>query len=393
MKRVLPWMGLGLIAVAFGGASYGCGGSDDNSGSGGKAGTGGGGGSIIDSGTGATGGGTGATGGGGTGGTSPQTKLGRGCVNDNDCDSANTNLTCMKADSTDLDNEGPAKGLCTIDCTADQTVCATVGDANSVCQAYTNGKSFCMEGCQFGPASLTALDAKKCHGRSEMACSLISETDTTNGVCLPLCNSDADCGGSLFCDPNLGTCSATAPTGDPVGAPCTQPGDAGTADTCKGQCGGLVHASGQQPFTYMCFENCTQGVAAVCGWGGPNTGPAPAACLFGPAVLSSTAGFGDQGSCGALCDCNADCANPALVCGDFSQIDSSGQLAQGYQKKGWCTDPLLDDGGTDPGLPTCSGTGGTGGQGGAGGAAGAAGAAGSGGTAGAAGAPVDAGSD
>src|SRR5262245_22491147 len=123
MKRSLPWIGLGLLALAVSGSTFSCGG-DDKKGGGGTAakdgGKGGSGGIIGGSGgVGATGGGTGATGGsGGDAGT--KKKLGAACATDTECGQG---LVCEKQSSSNWDGEGPAKGYCTIDCTAD-TDCA-----------------------------------------------------------------------------------------------------------------------------------------------------------------------------------------------------------------------------------------------------------------------------
>jgi hypothetical protein len=262
----------------------------------------------------------------------------------------------VKADSGSFDGEGPAKGYCSTDCTNDDTICAqfqATGAAPVQCLAFESGQSWCFEGCTFGPDGLTQFDPNKCHGRQEVACAPLDEVGTA--ACLPQCNSDTDCGGGLTCNPRTGSCGTTALTCSvtpclSLGSPCVQDIDGGT-NQCKGQCIGFVHQSGQDPFTYMCAENCTLGAAPSCGWTGPGTGPSPAACLFVSTIIldNGGAGIGDRGSCGQLCDDNCDCSNPDLVCNAWT-----GAAAQSnkdfFQRNGYCSDPLQEDGGTSAGI-------------------------------------------
>jgi hypothetical protein len=81
-------------------------------------------------------------------------------------------------------------------------------------------------------------------------------------------------------------------------------------------------------------------------------------------------GIGDLGSCAQLCDCNADCKNPDMVCSAWPSANAA-DLQKVFGKKGICGDPQDPDGGPpDPGIATCSGTGGTGGGGTGGGGTG-----------------------
>jgi len=383
MKRYIPWLGLGLVAAAMGGSTFACSSSSSGSGSGGGAGTGGsvvgGGGGVGGSGaTGATGG-TGATGAtgatGGTGGSSTATKLGAKCTKDAECGAG---LTCLLANSGALDGGGPAKGLCSTECSADPSVCGQFGQS-AICLTYDNGKGYCLEGCKFGPETLDQFDPKKCHGRPEMACSgLLGSTagaacgpptyDCPTGeacgnddkchpvipACMPRCNSDADCGTGLKCSPETGTCSATAPTGKKLGEACTSDPDAGT-DDCEGICinyGDSLRA---------CGSACTIGANPSCGWSG--TGPAPSFCIYATSVVADNGGpgLGDLGLCIQFCDCNSDCKAPGLVCSDFGSSTGAQSIKNFTKRKGACFNPKnSQDGGINPGITTC-GTGGTGG--------------------------------
>lgn len=349
-------VGLAMLASSGGcgavyGAPGGLGGTPDASGSGGSgAGSGG---------TGALGG-TGGTGLAGTGGTDvPGPKrLGRACMTDVEC---GLGLTCIQADSSDFDGEGPAMGYCTSECSADPTVCAQFDSAAS-CLTFDNQKAFCFEGCSFGPDYLTQFDTNKCHGRYESACRPLydAQGNFSVAVCFPQCNGDADCGGSSVCNPKTGLCGAGPFTGKGTGEPCVQ-SDAGN-DECKGLCVGLAHdmAGDSKPFTHVCTETCSMGAPASCGWGGIGTGPAEAACLFTSATISDNLGpgFGDLGYCAELCNCNADCKNSDLICRAWP-VPRAPQLQQYYGKDGYCSEPQTEDGGTDPGITSCGGTGGT----------------------------------
>jgi hypothetical protein len=225
---------------------------------------------------------------------------------------------------------GPAKGLCTVSCAASNSVCNAFG-TSAVCHDIAGGESFCFEGCAFGPPSLNVFDPNKCHGRPEMACSpLVGASGQIAAVCLPSCNSDADCGGGLFCHPSDGLCRLAKPAGKPTGESCLGP-DAGTGE-CQGMCLPMESTSGTA--ANVCSASCTLGALPACGWDGPTSGqPAPAGCLFVPSQVidNGGAGVGDIGYCGRFCNCNDDCA-PGLVCESFGDP----QLESFYQKKGYC---------------------------------------------------------
>jgi hypothetical protein len=341
MNQFFVCMSLGAFGVALVTASA-CNGDVDRD----DRGTGGNGAAPVESGTDATGGGTAATGGSDAGDITP---LGRACATDADCGS---NLTCAKPDSGIFLGEGPAHGYCTRSCAEDVSVCALYEVFNgpaATCIVMGDGSSYCFEGCKFGPNELTAFDSDKCHGRPEVACSpVFDEFGYARPACLPQCNSDADCGAGLGCNPRTGTCGANVATGDPVGTPCGQP--VGGKSTCKGECVGFVHVSGEDPFTFMCAESCTVGAPSACGWSG--NGAAPAACLFSSTIVSGHGGpgAGDLGSCDQLCNDNCDCSNPDLVCTAWTGANADANQAF-FQREGFCADPLEDNGIQNPGIP------------------------------------------
>jgi hypothetical protein len=290
--------------------------------------------------TGNTGGFGNSGGSGGSGGGTFNPNLGRACATQAEC---GTGLSCITANSGAFDGEGPAKGYCTVDCTNDDTICSAI-DSGAICLAMNSGDAYCFEGCSFGPDTLTAFDPNKCHGRQEVACAPVDEFGTA--ACLPTCNSNADCGGTLKCSPETGSCSTTTPTGLALGQTCVQP-PTGGVDPCKGNCTGFQDSSGSVSF-YMCTENCTLGAAPSCGWTGPGTGPAPAACLYVSTIIldNGGAGIGDRGSCGNLCDCNAQC-NSNLVCNAWTGPNAQA-TKDFFQRNGYCGE------GGGSGITTCN---------------------------------------
>jgi hypothetical protein len=259
----------------------------------------------------------------GFGGAEYWPRIGHACAVDAECGLSK----CVPVESGELSGEGPAHGYCSVDCTANASVC-TENDRNSTCIAFAGGKSYCMENCTPGPAGVGQLDPDKCHGRLEVACSPMANG---SAVCLPRCNADSDCGIDLDCNPKTGLCSSSGASGLAIGSPCNAPGDAGT---CEGVCMQLESTLPGIPVS-ACTEGCTIGAAASCGWSGPGSSPADAACLYpAPGLDPSQAGAGDLGYCGQLCDCDDDCL-PEYECLHWPQPDAD-QLKDFFQRNGYC---------------------------------------------------------
>ena len=366
MKKVLPWIGLGLLAAAVGGTTFGCSSSSDGGGTGGAGGglitggTGGAGGTGATGGSGATGG-TGATA--GTGGGTGTTQLGAKCTTDADC---GTGLKCETAKSTDFGSGGPSLGYCTTSCT--QNSDCTSFDSTAQCVNVGGGKTFCLQGCD--PASTNA-----CQGRYDSLCLPLSATGPDGGTvdsgapinaCIPYCGTDNDCDG-LKCDLSSGLCTATPKTGDPVGTPCNPQAaqDAGT-DNCAGFCIGF---QGQPANVGTCTAFCSGksvGLTGECG-SNPAQGSAQnAACLFQATFNSG----GSVGICGQLCNCDGDCLTSGQVCEGWAAagVSNPSQFVQALKQAGLCVSGTDPDGGTITGI-SC-GTGGTGGTAGTGGTGG-----------------------
>jgi hypothetical protein len=324
-------------------------GLNSNVGSGGSAGGG-----IIGS-----GGKAGSGGSGGSGGSAAKTHLGQACVSDGDC--VTDGLKCI-TDTSLTGQQGPAGGLCTLPCESNGDCL----DFASSAYCYTLGtEQYCVEGCPIG-------DAIKCHERDNVACTpLTNQAECTSdsqcgpdgvcdtdsaicvfGGCVPTCLADSDCGAGLSCDFSTGLCAKNPKEGAAIGAPC-DPADAN--DPCAGFCVRVSDTEG------MCSAGCSQNQNLYgCGFDGND--PAAALCAF--VSVSAFNSLGDQGLCGALCDCNDDCKISGWGCLDIDEQLGSG-AADYFQRAGIC---LQLDSGTKPTdtLQTCppGSSGGSGGEGG-----------------------------
>jgi hypothetical protein len=160
-------------------------------------------------------------------------------------------------------------------------------------------------------------------------------------ACLPTCGNDSDCGGGQFCDFASGFCIPEAPTGLPLGSPCTPVGT-GELDPCNGFCGALLSEHNQ------CQVTCTSGDTSACGDTG--SGTAEGACLFPtnftPAGDDPT---GDQGYCAKLCDCDEECSTEGDRCVD----DSDGVIEELWSRRGYCR-PLRTGEDEALAIPVCA---------------------------------------
>jgi len=362
MFKARTWLTLGLLSFGTLAATVSCGGSDEATGTG-SAGTmggliGGGAGGTTAVGRGGSGGASTGGSGGGTGGAAPVTNLGMTCAADADC---GTGLICLLASSTSLSVGGPAGGLCTL-------ACANNGD----CDAFVAGarcvgnmtQAYCFEACAPGALPDPTDASSKCHGRADMACAGFSSSATgaaTETLCSPRCETDAQCGKSLFCDPNSGECIKTAPTGDPVGTVCDP---SAATDGCRGAC---IGTDPNKDTVGACFDFCSLG--EPCSF----VGTKPGGICFGELTTAdgSTPGPHDLGICEQNCNCDADCKVAGEKCAAWTStaVDQAAKKLLGAN--GFCTQNTT---GTTE-LKTC-GSGGSGGTGGMMGEAGAGGAAG-----------------
>ena len=222
--------------------------------------------------------------------------VGAECTRDTDCGGG---LTCSEAGTDSIGVGGPAGGYCSRTCN-DSADC-TVIDPAATCGAL-GGRPMCLRQC----ASLTPPDgSSKCLDRPDLACvsaAALGEEEPTGepqlGICVPRCQSDAQCGGRR-CDLSNGLCTDEPRPGDPIGAACSEP------ETCAaGLClGATDERSG------LCSAFCTLGVPG-CGFDGSES-TIGAACLLAQVPGE---GDGDSGLCFALCEVDADCNGEGFIC-------------------------------------------------------------------------------
>ncbi len=258
-------------------------------GSGAFGGTGGSGG--LGSGAGPTGSGSGSASGAGSG------VVGARCRSDADCI---RDLECLSADGGELAGGGPAGGYCSMPCGND-AACAAV-DVASECIGLA-GQSLCVRSCA---SRAPAPNESKCLGRADVMCVSVAAlgdeppgTGPQPGLCVPACQSDAQCGPGLFCNLGNGLCSSTPPAGAPIGSAC-----AAAEDCASGLCLTL-----NDTFQSFCSGFCSFGVPG-CGFDGSEAA-AGATCLL---TQVRDEGPGDRGLCFASCDSDLDCRAPGAVC-------------------------------------------------------------------------------
>jgi hypothetical protein len=223
--------------------------------------------------------------------------VGAACRRDADC---GAELDCLTTDGDTLTAGGPAGGYCSRGCGGDAD-CQAI-DLGSRCIGFA-GARICVRSCA---SRATPPGVSKCLGRQDVMCVSVAALGQEEaapqpqaGLCLPACQSDAQCGAGRFCDLGNGLCTTTRPEGDPVGSICDG------ADTCaSGLCLTLSNR-----FEGFCSGFCRFG-SAGCGFDGSQASQ-DAACVIAQVPGE---GDGDRGFCLELCDTAADCREPGAAC-------------------------------------------------------------------------------
>jgi hypothetical protein len=366
MKASKAWYVAGLVAVAgFSSASCGKDEASGNPGSGGD---------IIEAGSGGSTGGTrnlgGSSGSGGTDAPQGATKLGRGCIDDADCDdTAAPGLTCVTATDTVLGNGAPPKGLCTAECASNED-CTAFG-VGGLCYPFTEDTGYCVEGCSFGAPGIGEV---KCHNRDEFACNpallgvlnppqpceatedcpagdlcIDGACNAVLPACLPACRGDIDCDEGMYCDQSFlsGVCVSEKPTGKALGEPCTVPGE--DEEPEPDECLGFCQPDAEGSNAGHCSATC--GIGLPCSYNS-ESGNFDGACFYASVLTAETGDVGDFGFCTPSCDCSDECNDDGLAC----TLLGERPLGDGFKGQGLCF--AADD--ETPEYNQCEGTGGTG---------------------------------
>jgi hypothetical protein len=260
--------------------------------------------------------------GGGDGGETP---LGIKCMSNTDCSGG---LTCLKPTDNIVPGSGPPNGLCTTECAtaANENFCKSLGGTCIALSASPTAKAYCMETCATGPVT---SQFTKCHGRDDMMC---AELDPAGFGCVPICESDADCG-TRKCDLASGLCADFVTPGAPIGSPCTADAD------CAGRfCFEFDPAPDAASSAGVCTAICRLG-SLGCKF---RVGPLDAGAPVGACLLSTpTADIGDVGICAQLCDSVHDCStnDPRWTC----RLDAT--VFTAFQHLGYCWTGVRPDGG------------------------------------------------
>lgn len=239
--------------------------------------------------------------------------VGNPCTADSQC--AGSPLVCVKATSnTEFQLGGPQGGYCSLPCSADSD-CQTIDDI-SACNTTLH---YCVALCLPGTSNI------KCGADRAQACVPIGQS--TVGVCIPRCSSDAACGAGRFCDPgDTGLCVDAKPPGGKVGDPCTPATEA--TDCASGLC--LQYPAPNNSAVVagsFCSADCTFGLANGCGFDNVSGGVRQAGC-FQARVTGGQPG--DLGLCFPVCDTNADCAQAGngWVCDPFGDVSAEQQVGR-----------------------------------------------------------------
>lgn len=249
-------------------------------------------------------------------------KIGEACTTDGSC--ANDEI-CLDGSGASFLGGVPVEGTCVLPCTEDPSVCDDLSRPGVCVVTDDNGTArtdddvaHCFERCD-----VAGIGAGKCHDREKVACSTLVDrrfpaASSPAGVdaglrddaafCRPLCSTNDDCP-TGECDLGTGVCVARAPGGQRLGTRC-DPDETPTA--CAGACITFEGVS-------FCSHRCKFGSSRQCGdeAAGDAGATLDGLCRF----PEDHGGLGDTAFCGQLCDCDADCVHPQVVCSAFADLE------------------------------------------------------------------------
>lgn len=132
------------------------------------------------------------------------------CTSDAQCAPLGEGAICREAET------GPTEGYCTLPCD-DRTPCDAFGRYHHCLTLAGDTQSYCVPHCRNGGDCV----------RDSWTCDPNAGPTGEDGVCLSVCQTDAECGGTAVCNPESSRCEAPPvdTTGAAHGEPCAAPED------------------------------------------------------------------------------------------------------------------------------------------------------------------------
>jgi hypothetical protein len=218
------------------------------------------------------------------------------CQSDADCANLGDGAICREAET------GPTEGYCTVPC-SDRTPCDAFRRYHHCLTLAGETESYCVPQCRNGADCV----------RDSWTCDPNAGPTGDDGVCISLCQTDAECGGTAVCNRESGRCEAPPvdATGAAHGEPCGDGSDCtsgfcideGTRSAPSGWVGGMCIGLCRLPAGFN-NTNFFDGDAL------PQGGCVEdAVCIPG----GSQTAEGDLGTCYHECTSMADC-RPGYGC-------------------------------------------------------------------------------
>ncbi len=257
------------------------------------------------------------------------------CYDDNDCVRLGSAAICRRG------SDGYLKGSCTRPC-IDRTECEYNGTHHHCESQVTYNRIIGYTPYQTGSTDAGVSDGgvrgsycqQFCRmptdcGRAGYSCEILNDTSTGAepvGTCVPICNSDADCGLNSECDEASGVCvgvGRSRTVGAAIGAACT------SANACRSSFCIQEQTSGAWSGGY-CARNCLLPAGYVSGNDFFNQGDSlpNGGCPDDGICAPNGPDFaGAQGVCFKRCTVAADCGRTGYTCQRRFQVGTDGNGA------------------------------------------------------------------